>query len=163
MNSADEISFDVYKNVDGTDCELWDSLKSFKYVYVPSHDAYYEIDVAIDESNKTVKHITGTAAGEFELSNRIIVDLQINTNVDIEERDQDESDGVDGVIFYNPQKPGFSLLDLVLKDKAPDWTIAHVDASLCNVQRTYTFSNQTIYDALTNTIATETQCLFTFD
>lgn len=163
MNSADEISFDVYKNVDGTDCELWDSLKSFKYVYVPSHDAYYKIDVAIDESNKTVKHITGTAAGEFELSNRIIVDLQINTNVDIEERDQDESDGVDGVIFYNPQKPEFSLLDLVLKDKAPDWTIAHVDTSLCNVQRTYTFSNQTIYDALTNTIATETQCLFTFD
>lgn len=163
MNSADEISFDVYKNVDGTDYELWDSLKSFKYVYVPSHDAYYKIDVAIDESNKTVKHITGTAAGEFELSNRIIVDLQINTNVDIEERDQDESDGVDGVIFYNPEKPGFSLLDLVLKDKAPDWSIAHVDASLCNVQRTYTFSNQTIYDALTNTIATETQCLFTFD
>ena len=35
LMNANEISFDVHKTADGFDCELWDSIKDFKLVYIP--------------------------------------------------------------------------------------------------------------------------------
>ena len=163
MNSADEISFDVYKDVDGKECELWNKIISFKYVYVPSHEAYYKIDVSMDEDDKNIKHITGTAAGEVELSNRTIVDMHINTASDIEDRNPDQTKEALPVLFYQQNDPKHSLLDITLKDKAPDWSIGHVDPSLWNEFVTFDVSGQTIYDFLTNTVANEIQCLFKFD
>jgi hypothetical protein len=166
MNSADEISFDVYKNVDGKDCELWNKLISFRYIYVPSHEAYYKIDVSLDEDNKTIKHVVGTSAGEYELSNRIIRDMDINQATDIDYRNPNVSPSdVEPVLFYNPDldKRDHSLLHLALKDRAMDWAIGHVDETLWNVRKYYTVSNQTVYDFLTNTVANEVQCLFLFD
>ena len=43
MASHQEISFDVYKEIDGVKCELWDQLIDFKYLYVPEHNEYYEL------------------------------------------------------------------------------------------------------------------------
>lgn len=48
MNSAQEISFDVYKYFDEHLCSLWDKLISFKYIYIPQHHEYYKIDVSLD-------------------------------------------------------------------------------------------------------------------
>ena len=33
MSSHQEISFEVYKEVDGVQCPLWDDIVDFKYVY----------------------------------------------------------------------------------------------------------------------------------
>ena len=54
MSSHQEISFDVYKNLDNVVCSLWDEIVDFKYVYVPEHNEYYEIQVDIDDSNLRV-------------------------------------------------------------------------------------------------------------
>lgn len=48
MNSAQEISFDVYKYLDDHKCSLWEKLISFKYLYIPDHNEYYKIDVTLD-------------------------------------------------------------------------------------------------------------------
>ena len=171
MNSADEISFDIYKYVDDKECELWDDIVSFKYIYVPDHEAYYEIVVSVDETDNTVKHITAKAAGEVELSNRKLINFHCNDETDILMADYDADMPT---ILYREilptdpedvvkKKKRASLLHRVLADKCPDWGIGHVDDTIANIQRTYTADNVGIYEFLTNTVAKEIDCLFTFD
>lgn len=157
MSSHQEISFDVYKELDGIKCDLWDDIVDFKYVYVPEHDIYYEITVSISDSNKTVKHCVGVSAGECELSQRYLRDFHVNDEVDI------LMDDYVITVFYNPSNPKGSLLDRVLHDKCPDWSIGHVDGTIANIQRTFSTNGTTVYDFLTKTVAEEIGCLFLFD
>lgn len=157
MSSHQEISFDVYKEKDGVECSLWDQIVDFKYIYVPEHDEYYEIQVDVDESNKTVKHCTGKSAGECELSQRYLRDFHCNDETDI------LMDDYVVTTLYNASNPKGSLLDRVLHDKCPDWAVRHVDESIASIQRTFTADGTTIYDFFVNTVATEIGCLFKFD
>ncbi len=174
MNSAQEISFDVYKYMDEHLCSLWDKLISFKYIYIPSHNEYYKIDVTLDQDNKTVKHITGTSAGEFELSQRKILSLEINTASDLTYYEQKNPDtgeyeeipspeNTKTTKLYDPDDTHKSLLHRVIADRAPDWSIGYVDETVANKERMFSVSNQTIYDFLTSTVATELDILFKFD
>lgn len=165
MNGSQEVSFDVYRDMDGHKCSLWNKIKSLRYIYIPSHHEYYKIDVTKEISNKTVKHITATSAGEYELSNKVIESLEINTEVDINRNETNDPKIPQYAAnkFYNPKDPSNSILHRALSDKAPDWSIEYVDKTLCDLERTFSVSNQTVYDFLTNTIATEIRCLFKFD
>ena len=62
LNSSQEISFDIYKEMDGVECELWDKIIDLKYIFIPDYQEYYSISVSLDEDDKTVKHIVGTSA-----------------------------------------------------------------------------------------------------
>ena len=157
MASAQEISFEVHKEVDGKVCDIWDDIVGLKYVYVPEFKEYYKADVTLNEDDKTVKNLTLTSAGEYELSNKKIVSLEINTESDILQKDYITT------VFYDPDNPRGSLIDRALADKAPDWSVGHVDETLRDIQRTFSVNGQTIYDFLTNTVAKEINCLFTFD
>ena len=172
MNGAQEGSFSVKKIIDGEEYALWDKLTSFRYVYCPEHREYYKIDVQTVDGEDTTKQLTLTSAGEYELSNRVISSIEINNETDWEKQYQDygvkyEADGavynVKPTIFYDPSNPEYSLLHRTLKDKAPNWTIGHVDESLKNIQRTFSASNKTIYDFLVNDVGKEIECLFKFD
>lgn len=173
MNSAQEVSFDVYKYMDEHYCILWDKLISFKYIYIPSHNEYYKIDVTLDQDDKTVKHITGTSAGEWELSNRKIQSLEINTEIDVTYYEQKNEQGVweqipapkntQVTILYNPDNEKKSLLHRAIANRAPDWSIGHVDETVAQKERMFSVSNQSIYDFLTNTVAQELDILFKFD
>lgn len=166
MNSQQEVSFDVYKELNGEKCSVWDDLKSLKYVFVPEHEEYYKADISIDDSDRTIKHVVMSSASEYELSNKIIRSLEINTDVDILRADRDETGQTPAYqpnILYNPSDINNSILHRILADKAPDWSIAHVDKSIASIQRTFSISNQKIYDCLTQTIAKEYDCLFQFD
>lgn len=161
MNSADEISFDVTRTINDEDCKLWKSIKNFKLVYIPEYktntnDPWYEITVTLDEDNKKVKHINGVHAQEAELSQLRLYDTEINTEDDIARDDYQITK------FYDPNNPEGSLLNRILKDKAPHYKIHHVDSSLMPQQRTFSFNGTTIYDALTQDIAKEFNCLFIF-
>ena len=166
MNSQQEMSFDVYKVVDGEVCSLWDEIVGLRYVYVPEHQEYYKIDVDMDEADNTIKHLTLTSASEYELSNRIIRSLEINTESDIL-RDKYDKDGkipdYSPNVLYNPNDTANSILHRALADKAPDWSIKYVDPTIANIQRTFSVNNQKIYDFLTKTVAEEYDCLFQFD
>ena len=54
FNAANEISFDVYKELNGIPCPIWDEIRDFRLVYVPQFDMWFEITVSVDESNKTI-------------------------------------------------------------------------------------------------------------
>ena len=156
MASHQEVSFVVYKELDGQKCELWDKIVDFKYIYIPKFDIYYEITVSIDENDKTIKHVVGTSACEAELSTRKLT-LECNTESDILRDDYIPT------VLYNPENPKASLLHRVFNDKCPDYSIAHVDSSIANIQRTFSVSNADVYSFFTNTVAEEIQCLFVFD
>lgn len=157
LNSAQEISFDVYKKMDNKECELWDSIVDLKYIFVPDYQEYYCISAPFDEDNKTIKHIVGTSACEYELSHRKLYNFECNTEADILREDYVPT------IFYNKDNPNASLLHRVLKDKCPDYKIGYVDESIAIKQRTFSANDQDIYSFLTNDVATELECVFIFD
>lgn len=157
MNTCDEISFDVEKEIDGVVCGLWDEIVDLKYIYVPQHREYYEITISMDDADSTVKHISAKSASECELSQKLLRDFHCNDETDILHPNY--------VItkFYNPNNPKGSLLNRVLADKGGEWKIAHVDDTIANIQRTFNCDGTSIYDFLVNTVATEIGCIFVFD
>ena len=91
MGDTAEISFDVYKYVNGVKEPCWDSIKDFKFVLLPTVSdnkfKWYEITVNIDETTDTIKHVTGIHANEAELGQLMLYEVEINTEGDI---DRDE-------------------------------------------------------------------------
>lgn len=177
MNSAQEGSFEVHKYIDGVLCPLWDKIRSFRYVFIPEHGEhgeYYNLEVTVVEGNNTVKQCTLTSASEFELSNKNIMSLEINTDSDFDWQEYVDDQG-QKVKEYSlstlykrntldePANEAFSILHRVLKDKCPDWSIAHCDASIANEWGEFSINGQSVYDVLVNTLAKEFDCLFQFD
>lgn len=160
LAEADEITFDVHKSVDGTECKLWDDITDFKLIYIPYFDSsdnnpWYELEVTIDENDETVKHCEGVHIQEAELSQLSLNGVEINTEDDIARDDYVVT------IVYNKDNPDGSLLNRILKDKAPHYEIWHVDPSIAKLQRTFSWNNSTIKDALDD-IATEVDGLFRY-
>lgn len=157
IDDACEISFDVYKYFDNEICNLWNDIKDFKLIWCKEWDKWFSIEVKITESKNTVKNIVGTDLGEFELSQIMLYNIEINTEDDIERDDYDENYPT---ILYNPDRPESSLLHRILS-KAPHYSIAHVDENIAGIQRIFTFNNKSITDAFKD-IEEEIGCMFTF-
>ena len=169
MNDTAEISFDVYKEVNGKKNLYWEQIKDFKFIYLPTVKdmkyRWYEIVVNLDEDDDTIKHITGIHANEAELGQLMLYEVEINTADDIARDDYEliEIDGKEyGTVFYNPEHPKASLLHRILSDKASHYSIVHVDDTLKNIQREFSFNGTSIVDALRQSIAQEIGCLFVF-
>ena len=155
-----EISFDVYKEIDGVECQLWDDLRDFRLVYIPHLDTstfnpWYELSVEIDENDCTIKHCQGVHLQEAELGQLTLNGVEINTEDDIARDDYSPT------IIYDPKNPEASALDRILKDKASHYTIVHVDSSIANLQRTFSWDGSSIKDAFDD-IANEVECLFKY-
>jgi hypothetical protein len=162
MNAPDEVSFTVNRYANGTECTLWKQIKDFKTVYLTHWNQWYEIQVTNTEDTDVVKSVTGTQAQQCELSQINLYEVEINTEGDIEV--QAEKYGRDDNLatkFYDPDNPSLSLLNRILADKAPHYSIYHVDESLRNIQRTFSFDGTDILSAL-NEISEEVDCLFVF-
>ena len=155
LNEPAELSFDVYKEVNGVPCSYWDKIKDFKFIWIPYTNDWYEASVTLDEESDTVKHVTCIHANEAELSQLNLYETEINTENDISRDDYEET------YFYVDDNPNASLLHRILKDKAPHYQIYHVDRSLRNLFRTFSFNSVSIHDAL-NQIADEVNCLFVY-
>lgn len=158
MNDASEISFKVYKTVDENKNNLWDEIVNFRLIYCLEWNQWFEITVETDEDTKAVKTVTGTNLGCAELSQIMLYNVEINTEDDIAREDYDKDHPT---IFYNPDRPSSSLLHRML-EKAPHYTIGHVDATIANIQRTFSFDDKSIYDGFQD-VAEEIKCLFVFD
>lgn len=155
-----EISFDVYKEIDGVECPLWDDLRDFRLVYIPHLDTstfnpWYELSVEVDENDCTIKHCQGVHLQEAELGQLTLNGVEINTEDDIARDDYSPT------IIYDPKNPEASALDRILKDKASHYTIVHVDSSIANLQRTFSWDGSSIKDAFDD-IANEVECLFKY-
>lgn len=156
FNSANEISFTIYKYIDGKCNPIWDSIVDFKVLYVPEFNERFEIHVSVSESDTTRKCITASSLCEAELSNIKLYDIEINTDSDNTREDSKPT------VFYHPTDTEHSLLHRIL-EKAPHYSIGSIDGSLMNIQRFFSISDTDIYSELTGEISEKFHCIFLFD
>lgn len=153
FNDAAELSFNVYKEINGVKCALWDEITNFKLGYCLEWNQWFEITVELDESNETVKTVFGTELGYAELGQINLYNIEINTEEDIARDDYKEP-----TVLFNETNPKASLLHRIM-EKAPHYTITHVDNSIAKIQRTFSFDDESIMDAFQD-IAEEIKCIF---
>ena len=146
-----EASFCVYKYDNGEKCAIWDSIKDFRLAYCPEWDTWFEIYVTLNEEDDTVKNVSAKSLGDAELSQIILYSIEINTENDIAREDYEPT------VFFDESNPKRSLLHRML-EKAPHYKIAHVDASIAEIQRTFTFDSIALTDAFQE-VGTEINCL----
>lgn len=176
---VDEISFDVHKCENGKENPLWDKIVDLKVVEVEDFGRF-QIQTSYTDNTETVKSVTGQSL-EVELSQLYLNEFHINDDEDMDmeyneytEYKYDDNGKFIPVVFYNPENEMRSLLHLVLRDKAPHWTIGHIpkyltrdeysDAEPVNkFQRTYTEDGTDIYSFLNSTVAEESNVVFVFD
>ena len=169
-NSAHEFSFNIDKidfmKISDTSLidkktifkiknNIWKQVQDFKLIYVKELDEYFEIYVHTIDSLGLSKRITATSLCEAELSNSKVT-MEINTEKDIARNDYEPT------VFYNPNNINASLLHRALS-KMPHYTIDYVDESLWNIQRTFSVSEQWIYDFFTSECSEQFNCIFKFN
>ncbi len=154
-NSFFDLTFSVNKFNNGNELRLWDKLVDFKLIWCREWDVWFEIYVDTEEENDTTKHIQAVSLGEAELSQINLYGIEINTESDIERDDYEPT------VLFNESNSNASLLDRIM-EKAPHYKLKHVDSSISNIQRTFSFDNTCIYDAFQE-IAVEINCIFIID
>lgn len=154
FNDASEFIFTLNKYVDGKITNLWDKVVDFKLVYCEEWDMWFEIKVELDEETEAIKTVTATQLGQAELSQIRLYNIEINTEADIERDDYKIS------ILYDEADSKASILDRML-EKAPHYSIAHVDPTIAKIQRSFSFDDTSIDDGFQE-IGEEIGCLFQY-
>ena len=163
-NGIDEVSFDIRKELGGIVNTLWDKLTGLKIIEYVGY-GIFEANFQTNDGDEVIKTATCKSI-EIELSQQIIRELHVNDDEDISKPDYK----VTYICDKNDEK--HSLLHRVIKDKAPQWSIGHVDDLLCvnkkvyptnAYQRTFTVDGISIYDFLTKDVCEECNCIITFD
>ena len=154
LDTCHELSFRVYKEL--LPDTLWNGLDQFKLLYIPEFAEYYDLDVAVSETEQSVKTITGKSLCEAELSQIVLYDIEINTESDISREDYTVAP------VYDPEHPADSLLLRIL-NKAPHYSIGEVDAEIAEQVRPFSIHGKDIYAFLTEELSKELNCLVCFD
>lgn len=158
FRDASEFSFKVYKytiNNNGSYVKdgLWDDIRDFKLIWCKNLNMWFQIRVEIDESTETTKTVYATQLGHAELSQIMLYNIEINTEDDIA-RDEYEIP----TVLYNSEHPEASLLHRIM-EKAPHYSLKHVDSTIARIQRTFSFDGTSLYDAFQE-IGEEIGCIF---
>lgn len=152
-----EITLLLYKQNNGIITPFWNEILDFRLVFCKEWNTWFEITVKKEQSDATTKGLTLIRLGEAELSQLNIYETEINTEDDIAREDYTEP-----TILYNPNNPDASLLHRLLKDKAPHYSIRHVDNSVKDIQRTFSFNDKSLKECF-DEIAEELDLLFVYD
>ncbi len=159
FNDASEFTFTLNKYVDDEITNLWDKVVDFKLAYCKEWDEWFEIKVELDEASETIKTVFCKQLEKAELSQLNLYNIHINEEGDSNWTKDKET--YKSTILYDENDHSISLLHRLLKDKAPHYSIAHVDSTIANEQRTFSFDKTSIDDAFQE-IAEEIGCLFVY-
>ena len=157
LKDAHEISFVIHKMDNDVVMPYWDDVVDFRLVLCKEWKTWFEMTVSKNENDESVKNVNLIKLGDAELSQIRIYDTEINTENDIA-----RDDYVEPTILYNPSNPDASLTHRLMKDKAPHYTIRHVDDSIKGIQRTYTFNDKSLKECF-DEIAEEIDALIVYD
>lgn len=153
-NEIPEISFKIYKIINGIANNYYDKVLELQYIYL-ENIGYFQITqkpVVITDRNMEYKEVTAQSA-EIELGQKYLNTFSINMGT---------VESIDGVYMYQPNDNKHSLLNLVL-EKVPSWSIDYVDPKIATTQRSFEIDNQDIYSFLTSEVSTAFECIFVFD
>lgn len=154
--NGNSISFDVYKYLDGEEDPLYDEITDLKLVYIPELHDFLEITITDYDSVEQRKSVQGVSAGIAELSQTMLYNFEVNTEADIAREDYVETK------FYNLDNTKASLLHRVLY-KLPQYSIGEVPDQLCNIQRTFSANDTSVWEFLSGPVAEEINCIFQID
>ena len=159
MKDAPNLSCTMNKYLNGQLNNLWDEVKDFRLIWWREENLLFEITVEIDEADETIKSISGVGLAQAELSQINVYGTHINNEDDPNwaEADNDAEREELSSILYNISNNKLSILHRIL-ERAPHYSIKYVDVALKNIQRTFDFDGESIYDALEE-IAEEIECL----
>ena len=152
FNSRFELNFQVYKYDNGTEDILWSQINDFRLVWCKEWDIWFEMSVELQDDNNTLKNISCISLGESELSQIVLYNIEINTEDDILRDDYVPT------VLFDEEEHGGSLLHRIM-EKAPHYSIKHVDLSIAKIQRTFSFNGTSLYNAF-GEIAEEINCIF---
>lgn len=155
LKEASTLSFTLHKSLNDKEYEYWNDVKNFRLIYIPDWDKYFVMKITINEDNEIQKQIEATSLQETELGQLLLHNVEINTETDISRDDYVKT------VLYNPGNLKGSLIDRLIKDKASNYTVLHVDDSIKNIQRSFSFDDTSIYDAF-QSISEEIDCIFIF-
>ena len=165
-NAVDEMTFDVRKYIDGKINPLWDEFKQ-ESIRIVEYNNYgrFEASVTLNDKEDTIKSISCKSL-EVELGQVILHEFHVNDEDDILRSDYETT------YLYDKNNEKASLLNRAIKDKAPQWSIGHIDDMICvngkvyptnQYERFFTVDGTSIYDFFTNDIANECNVVFLFD
>lgn len=157
MKDTTEASFVAHKENNGEATPYWEELVDYRLVLCAEWGTWFQARVNVSQSDETIKEATLTKLGEAELSDIRMYDTEINTEDDIAREDYTEP-----TVLYRPEKPDTSLLHRLMRDKAPHYSIRHVDSSIKDLQRTFMFDDKTLKECL-DEIAEEMDALVVYD
>lgn len=157
LKEPHEISFVMHKMDNDIVTPYWDEVVDFRLILCKEWRTWFEATVSKNEDDETVKNINLMKLGEAELSQIRIYDTEINTENDIAREEY-----VDSTVLYNPSNPDVSLTHRLMKDKAPHYSIRHVDDSIKGIQRTYSFNDKSLKECF-DEIAEEINALVVYD
>lgn len=140
MSEAPSFSFDIDKYNNEEITPFWNDLTTFKLVYCEEYDTWFEATVEYSDSTEVTKQITLTRLGESELQSVNVYGLNVNTEDDIARDDY-------VVTKLYSTNPDGSLLHRILSF-APHYDIAYVDPSVRDIQREFSFNEQSVYECL---------------
>ena len=155
LNSYSELSFSISKYANDNITPYWDEIKNNRLIWCKEWDKWMALSYSLNEDDTTTKEVTCKSLAETELSNVNVYDMEVNTENDIAREDYSPT------VLFNSDNIKSSLMHRLLK-KVPAFQIKHVDSTLKNIQRTFSFNGTSIYDAFQQ-VAEEIQCLFIFD
>lgn len=169
----DEISFDVHKFVDGKKCEFWDKLRDLCIIDYVGY-GQFEADVSISDENETIKSVICKSL-ETELGQRTIREMHVNDETAITymtEKDKDKNGNFIPTVLYDAEDPDHSLLNRILNEKTPHWSIDYVSPLFQingkvyepnMIQRVFTIDSKTPYDFFNSELSEEINCVFTYN
>lgn len=152
---ASEFSFTVNKELNGKECSLWPEIRSLRLVWLKELNLWFQIRVDLQESSATTKTVQGVSLGHSELGQIILRKIELNTEEDISRVDY-----LTPSVLYDEDNKKASILHRLF-EKAPHYKISHVDASIKDLIRQFSFNEKSLYDSLQE-IAEEVECLFLF-
>lgn len=161
LTDAPELSFAMNKYLDGELNYLWDEVRDFRLVWWKEENTLFELTVQVNEADDTVKSVDCTGLAQAELSQINVYGTHINNEDDpnwegLTSNDEEE---VASSVLYKPDNTKLSILHRVI-EKAPHYSIVHVDETIANVQRTFDFDGESILDVFDD-IEKEIGCLIT--
>ncbi|HAU84324.1 MAG TPA: hypothetical protein DCW90_02070 [Lachnospiraceae bacterium] len=159
-NSYSDISFEIGRTytdlVTGENKvnPYYDLVQGLRMIYLEGFGYFQIQDPEIEGDGIQEIKSVNAYSGEYELSQKYLDTFIIN---------QGTTGSIDGVILYDATDPSRSLLNLVLDEKIPNWSIGHVDSDLATQQRSFDVDRSTIYDFLMNDLCETFKCVIIFN
>ena len=154
LNELNEITFSTSKENDGIQNELYGQVTEMKMVNIEDQYRFLITSVQEDDDGVNPKKNVTAQGLEVLLGQRYLEEFYINNGEDY---------GINNVQLYNANDATHSLLNLVLDEKCPDWSIGHVDLELAAKQRYFEIERNDIYTFLTNDLANAFEATIVFD